>query len=103
MPPPPNMEIHFNLLCITSYKDDISKQTLAMAVLSQCLGKGSQSLCFIFEEFSVSIHLRLIGIQCTCIVYMCSQWKVLQQYAVRHQKEHSLMLLLSLEMKVFST
>lgn len=39
-----------------NYADDTSKQLVALKVISEALGKGLQSLRFIYEEYSVSFY-----------------------------------------------
>ena len=43
---------HNIIVCIIS--DETSQDVAALKVLSECLGKGEKTLCYIYEECSVS-------------------------------------------------
>lgn len=42
---------------IVFFSDNVSKQVVALQILSECLGKGTQSLNRIYEEFPVCLYV----------------------------------------------
>lgn len=49
---------HMQIDCILPFLDDTSRQLTAMKILAECLGKGKQPLCYLYEEYSVCFVIR---------------------------------------------
>lgn len=37
--------------------DETSQHVVALKILAESLGKGQQSLCYLYDEYSVSVHV----------------------------------------------
>ena len=89
--------LHSFHLCysiIMIYIDDTSKQLVALRILAECLGKGGQSLCYLYEEYEVDMICVLNRLYLEILFHR--QWRVYKVCVQSYLPDSNLALQLSL-------